>query len=100
VDSSDSVSSGYCRRDRDHGIVAVQPARHADPGTDSERSRRHHAATKSRSEFRGRIDIHQDAADGTLTFVDDGIGLSAHDAEQFLGTLGIGITGTSQGTRH
>lgn len=60
----------------------------------------HDAIMRRRSRdlsFRGRIDIHQDAAAGTLTFVDDGIGLSAHDAEQFLGTLGIGITGLLKG---
>lgn len=47
--------------------------------------------------FRGRIDIQQNAADGTLTFTDDGIGLNADDAERFLGTLGIGITGLLKG---
>ena len=60
----------------------------------------HDAIMRRRSRdlsFRGRIDIHQDAAAGTLTFTDDGIGLSALDAEQFLGTLGIGITGLLKG---
>ena len=60
----------------------------------------HDAIMRRRSRdltFRGRIDIVQDAAAGTLTFVDDGIGLSAEDAEQFLGTLGIGITGLLKG---
>jgi hypothetical protein len=43
--------------------------------------------------YRGRIDVLQDAAAGTLTFVDDGIGLSEEEAERYLGTLGIGVTG-------
>ena len=60
----------------------------------------HDAVMRRRSRdltFRGRIDIQQDAELGTLTFIDDGIGLSADDAEQFLGTLGIGITGLLKG---
>ncbi|MCA9035997.1 MAG: ATP-binding protein [Planctomycetaceae bacterium] len=48
-------------------------------------------------DFRGRIDIQQDAIANTLTFNDDGIGLSVEEAEQFLGTLGIGITGLLKG---
>src|SRR5688572_21847803 len=43
--------------------------------------------------YGGRIDVAQDAAAGTLTFSDDGIGLSEDEAERYLGTLGIGITG-------
>lgn len=43
--------------------------------------------------YKGRIHIVQDAARGTLTFHDDGIGLTAEEAEKYLGTLGIGITG-------
>lgn len=50
-------------------------------------------------QFRGRIDIHQDAASGTLTFTDDGIGLTSDEAEQYLGTLGIGMTGILKGRR-
>lgn len=60
----------------------------------------HDAIMRRRSRdltFRGRMDILQDAGAGTLTFVDDGIGLSEEDAEQFLGTLGIGITGLLKG---
>ncbi|RLT03730.1 MAG: hypothetical protein DWI22_17860, partial [Planctomycetota bacterium] len=60
----------------------------------------HDAIMRRRSRdlsFHGRIDIQQHAADGTLTFSDDGIGLNADDAEQFLGTLGIGITGLLKG---
>ncbi len=41
----------------------------------------------------GRIDIQTDQERGTLSFTDDGIGLSAEEAEQYLGTLGVGITG-------
>jgi len=43
--------------------------------------------------YQGRIDIVQDAAARTITFIDDGIGLSQKEAEDYLGTLGIGITG-------
>jgi len=43
--------------------------------------------------YQGRIDIEQDPKSGTLTFHDDGIGLTAEEAEKYLGTLGIGITG-------
>src|SRR4030095_937816 len=43
--------------------------------------------------YQGRIDITQDGAAHTLAFADDGVGLSADEAEKFLGTLGIGITG-------
>ncbi len=44
-------------------------------------------------DFRGRIDVVQDAEQGTLTFHDDGIGLTLQDAEEYLGTVGAGITG-------
>jgi molecular chaperone HtpG len=43
--------------------------------------------------YRGRIDIEQDAAGGLLRFHDDGIGLSPHEAEEYLSTLGISLTG-------
>jgi len=43
--------------------------------------------------YHGRIDVVQDAAARTITFIDDGIGLSQKEAEDYLGTLGIGITG-------
>ncbi|HET6247091.1 MAG TPA: hypothetical protein VFE47_05270 [Tepidisphaeraceae bacterium] len=43
--------------------------------------------------FKGKIQIAQDADAGTVTFTDDGIGLSADEAEKYLGTLGVGITG-------
>lgn len=43
--------------------------------------------------YKGRIDIVQNPAAHTLTFHDDGIGLTADEAEKYLGTLGIGITG-------
>jgi molecular chaperone HtpG len=60
----------------------------------------HDAIMRRRSrdlDYRGRIDIRQDAKAGTLTFSDDGIGLSPQDAELYLGTLGIGITGLLKG---
>ncbi|MCA9079045.1 MAG: ATP-binding protein [Planctomycetaceae bacterium] len=43
--------------------------------------------------FQGRIDVRLDPEAGTMSFADDGIGLSAVEAEDYLGTLGIGITG-------
>jgi HSP90 family molecular chaperone len=43
--------------------------------------------------YHGRIDIEQHLEEHTLQFHDDGIGLSADEAERYLGTLGIGITG-------
>lgn len=43
--------------------------------------------------FRGAIRFTQDPETNTLTIEDDGIGLSAAEAETYLGTLGLGITG-------
>jgi hypothetical protein len=43
--------------------------------------------------FRGRIDIRQDAEQHTLQFSDDGVGLSPEEAERYLSTLGVGVTG-------
>jgi molecular chaperone HtpG len=43
--------------------------------------------------FSGRIDIALDKDAGTLTFHDDGVGLDAQEAEKYLGTLGVGMTG-------
>lgn len=43
--------------------------------------------------FQGRIDVALDANAGTLSVTDDGIGLTADEAENYLGTLGLGITG-------
>jgi HSP90 family molecular chaperone len=43
--------------------------------------------------YHGRIDVVQDAANRTLSFHDNGIGLSPAEAEDYLGTLGIGLTG-------
>ncbi len=48
-------------------------------------------------DYQGRIDILQDPQRNTLCFIDDGIGLSADEAEAYLGTLGIGITGLLKG---
>lgn len=47
--------------------------------------------------YQGRIDILQDPVQHTLEFRDDGIGLSSDEAERYLGTLGIGITGLIKG---
>lgn len=43
--------------------------------------------------FQGRIDVIQNQDAGTLSFIDDGIGLTPEEAENYLGTLGLGITG-------
>lgn len=43
--------------------------------------------------YLGRIDVLQDAEARTLEFRDDGIGLSPEEAEEYLSTLGTGITG-------
>jgi len=43
--------------------------------------------------YQGRVDIEQDPHGHRLIFRDDGIGLSAAEAEEFLSTLGLGITG-------
>lgn len=48
-------------------------------------------------DYKGRIDIRLDADAGTLTVTDDGIGLSPEEAERYLGTLGIGVTGLLKG---
>lgn len=48
-------------------------------------------------DYQGRIDIEQNAELNTLSFTDDGIGLSPIEAEEYLGTLGIGITGLLKG---
>ncbi|MFM9962745.1 MAG: hypothetical protein ACKV2Q_16160 [Planctomycetaceae bacterium] len=47
--------------------------------------------------YSGRIDILQDSERRTVTVTDDGIGLTADEAERFLGTLGVGITGILKG---
>jgi molecular chaperone HtpG len=47
--------------------------------------------------YQGRIDVEQDPAGHTLRFSDDGIGLDAEEAETYLSTLGIGITGLIRG---
>src|SRR5262245_3113044 len=43
--------------------------------------------------YQGRIDIEQDPVSHTLRFHDDGVGLTPDEAEKYLGTLGVGITG-------
>lgn len=43
--------------------------------------------------YQGRIDVRQDPENHTLEFEDDGVGLTPDEAETYLGTLGIGITG-------
>ena len=47
--------------------------------------------------YRGRIHIRQHPELGQLTIEDDGIGLTDSEAERYLGTLGIGITGLLKG---
>lgn len=48
---------------------------------------------KKELSYLGRIDVEQDAGAHTLRFHDDGVGLTVDEAEKYLGTLGIGITG-------
>ena len=43
--------------------------------------------------FSGRIDIRQDAEAEVLQFSDDGAGLTPAEAEEYLGTLGLSLTG-------
>ena len=43
--------------------------------------------------FQGRIDVQQNASTGQLSFSDDGVGLTPEDAENYLGTVGLGVTG-------
>lgn len=43
--------------------------------------------------YKGRIDILLNPEGGEIEVKDDGIGLNAAEAEQYLGTLGIGVTG-------
>jgi hypothetical protein len=47
--------------------------------------------------YQGRIDIEQDPQARAVRFRDDGIGLTAEEAETYLSTLGIGITGLIRG---
>ncbi|MFM8217959.1 MAG: hypothetical protein ACKOJF_03450, partial [Planctomycetaceae bacterium] len=43
--------------------------------------------------FSGRIDVRQDAEAEVLQFSDDGAGLTPAEAEEYLGTLGLSLTG-------
>lgn len=43
--------------------------------------------------FQGEIHVLQDAENGTLSVSDNGVGLTVEEAENYLGTLGLGITG-------
>lgn len=47
--------------------------------------------------YKGRIDVVQDPENNTISVTDDGIGLSPDEAETYLGTLGIGVTGLLKG---
>ena len=49
--------------------------------------------------YQGRIDIEQDSAGHLLRFRDDGVGLNVEEAETYLSTLGIGLTGLIRGRR-
>ena len=60
----------------------------------------HDAVTRRRQRdlsYKGRLEIRQHADTNVLEFHDDGFGLSAEDAERYLGTLGIGLTGLLKG---
>jgi hypothetical protein len=60
-----------------------------------------HDATERRRQaslaYQGRIDIEQDKTERTIRFRDDGVGLSVQEAETYLSTLGVGITGLIRG---
>jgi HSP90 family molecular chaperone len=43
--------------------------------------------------YQGSIRVVQNSEQSSLMFEDDGIGLSPNEAEEYLGTLGVGITG-------
>ena len=61
----------------------------------------HDAVTRRRQQeldYKGRIGIRQNRELNTIEFSDDGIGLSAEEAEKYLGTLGVGLTGLLKGT--
>lgn len=47
--------------------------------------------------FQGRIDIRTDPEARTLSISDDGIGLNMDEAERYLGTVGLGVTGLLKG---
>lgn len=47
--------------------------------------------------YHGRIDIRLDPQHRLLSISDDGVGLSPEEAERYLGTLGLGITGLLRG---
>ncbi|MDB4671660.1 MAG: ATP-binding protein [Pirellulaceae bacterium] len=47
--------------------------------------------------FKGRIHVQQIPETGSIRFSDDGIGLTIDEAEKYLGTLGLGITGFMKG---
>ena len=56
----------------------------------------HDAVTRRRQidlQYKGRIDIEQRPAEKQLVFHDDGVGLSPQECEDYLSTLGIGMTG-------
>ena len=60
----------------------------------------HDAVTRRRRRelgYQGRIEIRQHPEQGAIEFHDDGIGINADEAERYLGTLGIGITGLLKG---
>ena len=48
-------------------------------------------------QYKGQIRISQNPDRQSLTFTDDGIGLTPEEAEVYLGTLGLGITGLLKG---
>ncbi|MDF1666573.1 MAG: ATP-binding protein, partial [Planctomycetota bacterium] len=56
----------------------------------------HDAIARRRStelSFIGRIEVRSSKKDQTLSIIDDGIGISIQDAEEYLGTLGRGLSG-------
>lgn len=47
-------------------------------------------------QFQGRIDVTLDLGAKTLTVSDDGVGLDADEAERYLGTVGMSLTGLAK----
>jgi molecular chaperone HtpG len=60
----------------------------------------HDAIQRRRSNdltYKGRISVKTDSVGHTIEVSDDGIGLNAEEAEKYLGTLGVGLTGLLKG---
>ena len=79
------------------GSALVQQARIGGPRVDPERTRRDRATPPDNARLPGPHRHQTGLGRATLQFRDDGVGLSVEDAETYLSTLGIGITGLIRG---